>query len=246
MTPVRLLLLLIIAGWPAAHAETALVAVAASAAEATRSIGADFQAQSGHRLTFSVGSTGKLYAQIRAGAPFDLLLAADDVRPQLLVDDGLAVPGSLTTYAVGSLILWARDASLAGADGRAVLRQANFRRLAIANPELAPYGAAARSSLQSLGLWDELQARIVRGENVGQAAAMVASGNAEFGLIAASQAPAGGSSWPVPASLHAALRQDAVLLKNGADNSAAQAFLTYLTSAAAADRWRAHGFDLPR
>lgn len=216
-----------------ASAEVALVAVAANFAEVMERLEADFEAGSVHAITVTSGSTGKLYAQIRNGAPFDVLLAADQARPERLEAEGLAVRGSRFTYARGRLALWSADPDLVGSDGAATLRAGAFRRLAIANPDLAPYGAAARDSLQALGVWESVRERIVMGENVGQAHAMVATGNAELGLVAASYVASprnrvAGSLWMVPESLHAPIRQDAVLLSRAEDNSAARDLLAYL------------------
>jgi molybdate transport system substrate-binding protein len=214
-----------------ARADQALVAVAANFADALDGIAVPFEAETGHHLQVTIGSTGKLYAQIVAGAPFDVLLAADQERPARLEADGLTVPGSRFTYAMGALALWSADAHRIGTDGAAVLRAGSFRRLAIANPALAPYGAAAREALLELGLWEALAGRIVMGENIGQTHAMVATGNAELGLVALSQLATRavtGSHWVVPHNLYRPIRQDAVLLSRAADNAAARALLEFL------------------
>lgn len=218
---------------PAARADHALVAVATNFVETMQQLEADFERNGGHSLTLVPGSTGKLYAQIANGAPFDVFLAADQERPRQLEVDGLAVADSRFTYAVGRLVLWSRDADRIGPDGAAVLRQGEFRRLAIANPALAPYGAAARDMLVELGLYDGLRPRLVIGENVGQAFAMVATGNAELGFVALSyvlsprnQDP--GSRWDVPREFYAPIRQDGVLLGHGTDNKAASDLLRWL------------------
>jgi molybdate transport system substrate-binding protein len=222
----------------AASADEALVAVAANFSEVVERLAANFESASGHSLTVTTGSTGKLYAQIRNGAPFDVLLAADQRRPELLEKEGRAVAGSRFTYAVGRLTLWSPDPERVTADGAETLRSGAFRKLAIANPDLAPYGAAARETLTALGLLDTLGDRVVMGENIGQAHALVATGNAELGFVALSfvlsprnRTP--GSRWDVPQDLHAPIRQDAVLLIRAADNPAARAFLDYLKSAEA-------------
>lgn len=220
-------------GAGAARGETALIAVAANFAEVMERIEADFEAQSPHRLRVSIGSTGKLYAQIVQGAPFDALLAADRVHPERLESDGLAVEGTRFTYATGRLVLWSADPARIPEDGAALLRAGDFRRLAMANPELAPYGRAARQALAALGVLEALEERIVLGENVGQAHALVASGNAELGFVALSYVDSarnrvGGSRWLVPDSLYEPIHQDAVLLTRGEDNSAARDLLAYL------------------
>ena len=228
------------------------MAVAANAAEVVGTLAADFEQQTGHRVTVTVGSTGKLYAQILHGAPFDLFLAADQERPRLLVEQGLAVEDSQRTYAIGRLVLWSPDPGVAvGAD---TLRDGSFRRLAIANPDLAPYGAAARETLRELGLWESLRPKIVLGENVGQAFAMAASGNAELGFVSLASvlSPRNGhegSYWEVPEHLHAPIRQDSVLLDRARDNAAARDFHEFLNTPGARETIESFGFvysDLPR
>lgn len=216
-----------------AFGEVALVAVAANFAEVMERLEADFEAESPHGLTVTTGSTGKLYAQIVNGAPFDVLLAADQARPELLEQQGLAVRGTRFTYASGRLSLWSADPQAFAGDGAAWLRRGAFRRLAIANPDLAPYGLAARQVLEALGVYEALAGRLVLGENVGQAHAMVATGNAEAGLVARAYVASPrnrepGSRWDVPADLHAPIRQDAVLLMRAEDNSAARDLLAFL------------------
>jgi molybdate transport system substrate-binding protein len=223
-------------GWPAATiADTALVAVATNFAEAAESLVSDFEHLSEHDITISTGSTGKLYAQIVNGAPYDALLAADQQYPRRLESLDHAVAGSRFVYAIGKLCLWSRDPRRIGADGADTLRQRHFRALALANPALAPYGTAAMQTLQSLGLVDALQEKIVTGENVGQAFALVATGNAELGFVALASVLSKrnrqtGSRWLVPAELYEPIRQDAVLLRHGEINAAAVAFLAYLQS----------------
>ena len=213
--------------------EVALVAVAANFAEVMERLEADFEAESPHGITVTTGSTGKLYAQIVNGAPFDLLLAADQARPELLEQQGIAVRGTRFTYASGRLSLWSADPAAFDGDGAAWLRRGGFRRLAIANPDLAPYGVAARQVLESLGVHEAVAGRLVFGENVGQVHAMVATGNAEAGLVARAYVASPrnrepGSRWDVPADLHAPIRQDAVLLMRAEDNSAARDLLAFL------------------
>ena len=211
-------------------ADEALVAAATNFAEALAEVERAFEGAGQHRLRVAVGSTGKLYSQILHGAPFDILLAADQERPTLLVRDGFAVPGTRRTYAVGRLSLWSVDSGRIHGDVPALLAAGDFRRLAMANPELAPYGAAAREVLQGFGLFAALREKIVTAENIGQTYAMVATGNAEVGFVAASgiRSDGEGSRWDVPPELHAPIRQDAVLLARAADNAAARGFLDYL------------------
>ena len=229
-----------------AAAEEAIVAVAANFSEVVERLEADFERDSGHRLTVAVGSTGKLYAQIAHGAPFDVFLAADQARPERLEREGLAVAGSRFSYAIGRLTLWSPEPDRVGGDGAATLRE-GFRLLAIAHPDLAPYGAAAQQTLESLGLWTGLEGRTVRGETVGQTYAMVASGNAELGFVALSHvlSPRGnrsGSRWDVPAEHHAPIRQDAVLLARAAGNPAARGFLDFLRGAEAKALIESYGY----
>jgi molybdate transport system substrate-binding protein len=239
----------LLASAPARAGET-LVAVAANFAGTAEALAAELAGQSGHRVTFTSASTGQLYAQIRAGAPFAALLAADAHTPERLEAEGLGVPGTRFVYAVGRLALWSADAERVGPDGAAALRDASLRHLAIANPELAPYGVAAREVLQELALWDALAPRIVMGQNVGQAQSLVASGAAELGFVALAQvrglAPgARGSRWEVPASLHAPIEQEALLLAPGRDDAAARAFLELLRSPAARERIARAGYAVP-
>jgi len=227
---------------PAARADAALVAVAANFRAALEALAPDFEARTGHSLTLVSGATGKLYAQIRNGAPFDVLLAADQERPELLEAQGLAVPGGRFTYALGRLALWSPTP---GAPERR-LRAGAFRRLAIANPDIAPYGRAAREALARMGLAEEFAPRIVTGQSVGQVFAMVASGAAELGFVALSQTRgAGGATWEVPPDLHAPVRQDAVLLARAADDAAARAFLAWLRSDRVRERIVALGYGRP-
>ncbi len=218
----------------AARAETVLVAVASNFAEAVTEIASDFGAETGHRITISLGATGKIYAQIRAGAPFDAFLAADQARPEMLEAEGLARAGSRFTYAIGRLTLWSADPQRIAGDPRSVLTNPIVRAIAIANPALAPYGLAAQQTLQKMGLWPQLKARLVTAENIGQAFALAATGNAQLGFVATPLLKGkrgmalGGSRWDVPGDMHAPIRQDAVLLKRAGANIAAPAFLDFL------------------
>lgn len=219
---------------PVRAAET-LVAVAANFAEAVEELAPIFEARTGHTLKATTGSTGKLYAQIVAGAPFQILLSADAATPERLEAEGMAVAGTRFTYAFGRLTLWSSDPARIMDDGKAALTAADLRHLAIANPDLAPYGMAARETLQSLGLWEEMQSKIVMGQNIGQTHSLVATGNAQLGFVALSavmspRAEAGGSQWKVPQALYSPIRQDAILLNPGAENEAARAFLAFLSS----------------
>ena len=207
-------------------------AVAANFTTAMNKLAPRFERVTGHKLVASFGSTGKLYAQIRNGAPFDVFLAADDERSRRLETEGVAVTGTQFTYAIGRLALWSPNSKTVDTNGT-VLRNGRFAHLAVANSKTAPYGAAAEQVLRRLGIWARTEPRLVRGENITQTFQFVSTGNAELGLVALAQVralPASqrGSYWVVPAEMHDALRQDAVLLKRGAENAAAHALLDYL------------------
>lgn len=230
----------------AAPAAEVLVAVASNFAAPMARIGEAFTAATGHVLKTSSGSTGKFHAQILAGAPFEVLLAADDETPQKLIAAGQAVPGTAFTYAVGRLVLWSARPGFVD-DRGAVLAGGQFRHLAIANPKTAPYGAAAMQVLQARGLAETLKPRLVTGESIAQAYQFVATGHAELGFVALSQVVgpgkvATGSSWPVPPELHRPIRQDAVLLKAGQGNPAARALLEFLKSEAVRQTLRDFGY----
>jgi len=230
-----------------AVAETALVAVATNFSEVIDILKADFEGTSEHELTIITGSTGKLYAQIVNGAPFDVFLAADQTRPEHLVDDGQTL-GVRFTFATGQLALWSVDANRIGDNGLQALTEP-YRRLAIANPQLAPYGEAAKEALIALGLLKELQDRIVMGENIGQTHALVASGNAELGIVALAYAISPrnmvkGSYWVIPSDLYAPIYQDAVLTRHAVGNVAASAFMAYLQSNPAKEIIRTYGYKV--
>lgn len=215
-----------------ARAETALIAVATNFRPVVDALTEGFEADTGHRIEVSAAATGKLAAQIVAGAPFDVFLAADAATPERLVTEGFADGDTRFTYAVGQLVLWSADPALDLGDPAVALRKA--RHVAIANPDIAPYGKAAMQSIVSMDLSD-ISGKLVTGENIGQAYALVASGAAELGFVAGSAVTDGkGKGWTVPADRHDPIRQDAVLLAHGEGNPAATAFLDYLRSDAAA------------
>ncbi len=243
---VAVLALFLACGAGAARADEVQVAVASNFAAPMQRIAADFRRDTGHVALLAFGASGRFHAQVRNGAPFEVLLSADEEIPRRLEAEGLAVAGSRYTYAVGRLVLWSARPGYVDPAG-AVLRQGAFARLAIANPKTAPYGAAAVQALRALGLYDALAPRFVQGENVAQAHQFVASGNAELGFVALAQvmqdgAVAAGSAWQVPASLHAPIRQDAVLLARGRDRPAALALLAYLRGDGARAVMRGHGY----
>lgn len=232
-----------------AHADEVQVAVAANFAGPAKLVAERFALASGHKASISVGSTGKFYAQIANGAPFEVMLSADDETPLRLEKEKLAVAGTRFTYAIGKIVLWSADPALVDGHGE-VLRRGAFKRLAIANPKLAPYGTAAQQVLERLGRWQPLQGRLVLGENIAQTLQFVASGNAQLGFVALSQIqdggkPPAGSRWLVPQSLYDPIRQDATLLVRGERNPAARAWLAFLRSAEAKDLVRAAGYELP-
>lgn len=228
---------------------TVQVAVAANMAAPMQQIQAGFARSTGHEAVVSVGATGKLYAQIRNGAPFEVLVAADDETPARLEREGQAQPGSRFTYALGRLALWSAQKGYVDGQGQ-ILTQGTFKHLALANPQTAPYGAAAVEVMERLGLRAQLQPLWVQGESVAQAWQFVASGNAPLGFVAASQVfqdgqLSSGSVWLVPQRLHTPLRQDAVLLQRGRDNPAAEALLAYLKTPQVQQWLRGYGFEAP-
>ena len=230
-----------------AAADETPVAVAANFAAPMQKIAADFERDTGHKAALAFGATGKFYAQIRNGAPFDLLLAADDATPARLEQEGAAVAGSRFTYAIGKLVLWSAKPGYVDARGD-VLKQAAFMHLAVANPKLAPYGAAALETLRTLGLLEAVQPKFVQAENIAQAYQFIATGNAELGFVSLSQVVrdgriASGSGWIVPDRLHSPIRQDAVLLEKGKGKAAAEALLKYLKGDKARATIRAFGYD---
>ncbi len=231
---------------PAATAGEVNIAVAANFIHTAEDLGAEFARLGGSRLVISSGSTGKLYAQIRAGAPYDILLSADATTPHRLVKQGLAVAGSRFTYARGRIALWSRSPTLVDGDGK-VLRGEKFRHLAIANPKTAPYGAAALSVLRNLGLLESVRPRLVQGEDIGQTFQFADSGNAELAFVALAQLKdaglkTGGSYWLVPQKLYPPINQQAVLLERARSNAAALAFLNFLRRPAAQTIIRRYGY----
>jgi molybdate transport system substrate-binding protein len=212
----------------AAHADQTNVAVAANFTDAANEIAKVFKEKTGHEAILSFGSTGQLYTQITQEAPFQVFLAADDERPAKAIEEGFAVPDSQFTYAIGTLVLWSQDPELV--QGEETLKSGDFTKIAIANPEAAPYGAAAVQTMEALGVYDQLEPKLVQGNNISQTLQFVETGNAELGFIALAQVARNdeGSRWVVPEDLHDTIRQDAVLLKTGEDSEAAKAFVEFL------------------
>ena len=233
----------------AAHAGEVQVAVAANFAVPLARIADGFGTATGHTLKVSAGATGKFYSQIVAGAPFEVLVAADDETPKKLIAEGHAVAGSNFSYAIGKLVLWSAQPGFVDDQG-AVLAAGKFQHLAIANPKIAPYGAAGLEVLKARGLTDAVTPKLVTAESIAQAYQFVSTGNAELGFLALSQVaipgkPVSGSYWLVPPTLYGEIRQDAVLLKTGEKNPAATALLAYLKTAAARDLIKSFGYGLP-
>ena len=211
-----------------AEAAQVTIAVAANFTEPSKEIAAAFKKATGDEAILSFGASGPFYTQITQGAPFEILLSADDERPKKAIAEGYGVAGSEFTYAVGKLVLWSASPDVV--KGAETLKANAFTRLSVANPVGAPYGAAAIETLKALKLYDTLQPKIVLGNTIAQAFQFVETGNAELGFVALSQlaGKTGGSRWMVPQELYSPILQDAVLLKKGADNAAAKAFLTFL------------------
>jgi molybdate transport system substrate-binding protein len=231
-----------------AHADEVQVAVASNFSAPMRVIAAQFERDTGHKVQASYGATGKFYAQIQNGAPFEILLAADDETPAKLEKEGAAVAGTRFTYAIGKLVLWSAQPGLVDAKGE-VLARGNFAHLALANPKLAPYGAAAVEVLNKLKLHDALAPKFVQGENIAQTHQFVVSGAAPLGFVAMSQVfedgkLKSGSAWLIPGGMHAPIRQDALMLARGKGKLAAEAFIAYLKGGKAQAVIRSYGYDL--
>lgn len=230
-----------------AQADEIPVAVAANFNAPFNKIVAEFEKETGHKVIASFGSTGKFYAQIKNGAPFEILLAADDETPAKLVKEGAAVAGSPYSYAIGKLVLWSAKPGVVDPKGE-VLRSAGIERVALADPKLAPYGAAALETMKKMGVYDSLAPKIVTGETIAQAFQFVSSGNSPMGFVALSQVlkdgKVEGSAWIVPADLYTPIRQDAVLLNAGKDKAGPVALLKYLQGAKAQAVIKSYGYEL--
>lgn len=231
--------------------EVLTIAVASNFTRTAEEIAMKFTAATDVGVRISAGSTGKLYVQIVNGAPFDIFLAADAVRPELLERSGHAVVGTRVTYATGALVLWSQDGKLKGQDCREVLRRGAYEHVALANPLTAPYGAAAREVLVAAGLWEAASSRAVYGENIAQTLQFVATGNATLGFVARSQLVDGrfdepSCAWTVPSSLHGELHQQAVILSRSENIHVAEQFLLYLRSAEVAEILDRHGYTISK
>ena len=230
----------------AAQAEVVQIAVAANFTAPARALAEIFARTTGHEAKLSFGATGAFYTQIKNGAPFDVLLAADDERPARLEKEGDTVPGSRFTYAIGKLVLWSARPGVVDSQGE-VLKDGGFHKLAIANPKLAPYGAAAVQAMTKLGVYDAIQARLVTGEGIGQTYNFIATGNADLGFVALAQVLEGGklksgSAWVVPAQHHTPIIQDAVILKRAAGNPAAKAWMDLMRTPQTKEFIRSYGY----
>jgi len=238
--------LILLLGLGQASADEIHVAVASNFTDAIKDIARVFEEKTGHKVILVFGSTGKHYAQIKNGAPFEAFFAADVRRPALLEEEGVAQPGSRFTYAIGKVVLWSPESALVDAQAN-VLSKGGFRYLALANPKLAPYGKAAQQVMQAKGVWETLRGRMVRGENIGQTFQFVKSGNAELGFVALSQirkpgADIKGSFWQPPQSLYDPIEQQAVLLK---DNTVARDFMDFVKGEAAREIIEGYGYGAP-
>jgi molybdate transport system substrate-binding protein len=220
------------------------VAVAANFTAPAKEIAAVFKEKTGHDAVLSFGASGQFYAQIQQGAPYQVFLSADADRPKAAIDAGLAVADSRFTYAIGKLVLWSKSLDLAKGDE--TLKANAFAKLSIANPKSAPYGAAAIEAMTKLGVYDAIQPKIVQGNSIAQAFEFIDTGNAELGFVALSQLSGvtAGSRWLVPQTLYAPIRQDAALLKTGADDEASKAFLAFLKGPEARAIIEKYGYSL--
>ena len=231
-----------------AQADEVQVAVAANFTAPIQAIAKDFHKDTGHTLVAAYGATGQFYTQIKNGAPFEVFLAADDSTPARLEQEGESVPGSRFTYAIGTLALWSAKPGYVDAQGK-VLESNDFKHLSIANPKTAPYGLAATQVLAHKGLTDKVKDKLVEGQNITQAYQFVSTGNAELGFVALSQIykdgkVTNGSAWIVPEQLHDPIKQDALILKKGEKNPAAQALVQYLKGPKAAAIIKSYGYQL--
>lgn len=234
------------ASWSA----TVLVAVAANFSKPMTEIVSQFEKATGHSAKLSFGSSGKFVSQLENGGPFEVLLSADEKGPEKLEQAGLTVPNSRFVYALGKLVLWSATPNFVDDKGK-ILMTSNFKHLALADPKVAPYGAAAIDVLKKMKLFEKLQPMFVQGENIAQTYQFISTANAELGFLALSQVIkngkiVGGSSWIIPDNLHAPIRQGAVLMKIGAENPAARALIDYLKSIPALAIIKKHGYDLAK
>jgi molybdate transport system substrate-binding protein len=227
------------------------VAAAADLKFAMVELAGEFETQTGTRVNVTYGSSGNFFSQLQHGAPFDLFFSADMAYPRRLDAAGLAEPGTLYEYAVGRIVIWtSADAKVdVTKQGLHALLDASVQQIAIANTEHAPYGRAAVAALERAGIYEQVKSKLVYGENISQAAQFVQSGNAQAGIVALSLAisPAlrDGKRWEIPADLHPAIEQGAMVLKNGKNKDAAETFLRFVKSQAGRAVLAKYGFTVP-
>jgi molybdate transport system substrate-binding protein len=237
---------------PTSRAQSVRVAAASDLQFAMDDLASRYQKQTGQKLSVTYGSSGNFYAQIQSGAPFDIFFSADILYVQKLIDARLADPNSLSIYARGQIVLWApADAHLnISRDGFAALRDPRIQKIAVANPDHAPYGRAAVAALQHAGLYDGLKSKLVYGENISQAAQFAQSGSAQVGILALSLALSpnmkSGDRWLIPSDLYPPLDQAAVLLNSSANKTTARAFFEFVNSEAGREILSQHGFTIPK
>ena len=252
MRTILLLLLITTVLHSAAHTQEITVAAASDLNYALNDLASRFEKKTGDKVTLSFGSSGNLYSQIQGGAPYDLFFCADLAYPQKLATAGLVESSSLRTYAIGHLVLWVPNGSSLDPQKlkMSLLLEPSVQRIAIANPQHAPYGRAAIAAFEHFGLKDKVASKLVFGENIGQAAQFVQSGNAQAGLIALSLAvsPAmkgSGRYWELPADSYPELQQGVAVLSASKHKPAAKAFLDYVLSAEGAAVLAEYGFRVP-
>lgn len=228
------------------HAGETVVAVAANFTDPVKEIAAVFEQKTGHTAALSFGATGNFYNQIAQGAPFEVFLAADQARPQKVIDEGFGVEDSNFTYAIGTLVLWSAKANVVKSEE--TLKDASIAHIAYCDPKAAPYGQAALETMQNLEIYNDVKPKLVEGQNISQAFQFVKTGNAEIGFVALSQviSEKTGSHWVVPQQYYNPIRQDAVLLKNGEDNEAAKAFITFLKGPEAREIIEKYGYSIEK
>jgi len=242
-----LLSLCLLLSGPSLATEPALrIAAASDLAPCISELNAGFVNQGGGQVSVTIGASGNFFAQIRNGAPFDVFLSADTSYPRALADAGLADPSSLYVYAYGQLVLWSADPNLGLAAGLRLLAEPAVRKVAIANPDVAPYGKAAKAALQHAGLWQQLQPKLIYGENIAQTMQFIESGNAQAGLVSAASVGSGRRpGWTVPADSYPPIEQGAIVTARGRSHPQAGRYLQFLRSDQARAILAKYGFTLP-
>lgn len=248
---VFVLCLVAVTGEQVAIAEDLTIAAASDLNFAFREIVADYERRTGENVRLVFGSSGNFYSQIQHGAPFDLYFSADIAYPKKLIDEGLAVPGSLYQYATGRIVLWAlKESPIKVENGLEVLLDPAIKKIAIANPKHAPYGRAAVSAMESYKVYDRATDKFVLGENISQTAQFVQSGNVDIGIIALSLALAPtvqslGKYWLIPEESHPAIDQGAAIVKASKNQERARKFLDHLQTPPMRAVMKRYGFVLP-